>query len=191
MKTLVEATTMPIKTLMSAEEFANTGPETDGWELVRGELVQIPPTKGRHGETCGNVVFLLKAYKKTRGKGCVLSNDVGVITETDPDTVRGADILFFLNPSWTGPAPNRYFDEPASLAVEVRSEGQPWNDLTTKMDEYLGMGVPMGWIGDPANERLTVYEPNRDPTAFAATSEFDGGEALPGLHFKVAELFEC
>jgi hypothetical protein len=30
---------MPTKTLMTAAEFANTGPETDGYELVRGELV--------------------------------------------------------------------------------------------------------------------------------------------------------
>lgn len=142
---------MPTKTLMTAEEFANTGRETDGFELVRGELVQMPPTRGRHGEVCGNVVYLLKSYETSIGRGCVLGNDVEVITELDPDTVRGADILFFLNPSWTGPAPNRYFDEPASLAVEVRSEGHPWKDLTTKMEEYSGMGVSMAWISRPDN----------------------------------------
>ena len=181
---------MPTKTLMTAAEFANTGPETDGFELVRGELVPMPPPRGRHGEVCGNVVFLMKTYSKTRGRGCVLGNDVGVITETDPDTVRGADIAFFLNPSWTGPAPNRYFDEPPSLAVEVRSEGQPWKDLTTNVDEYLQMGAPMAWIVDPTTERLTVYQPGHEPAIFAAESEFDGGDVLPGLHFKVAELFE-
>lgn len=180
---------MPTKTSMTAEEFANTGPETDGFELVRGELVQMPPTRGRHGEVCGSVIYLLKAYKKNRGIGCVLGNDVGVITETDPDTVRGADVLFFLNPSWTGPAPNRYFDEPPTLAVEVRSEGQPWKDLT-KMDEYLAMGAAMAWIVDPDNERLTVYEPNREPVFYAGASEFDGGDVLPGLRFKVSEVFE-
>jgi len=43
---------MQTKTLMTAEEFANTGSETDGFELVRGELVQVPPTRGRHGTHC-------------------------------------------------------------------------------------------------------------------------------------------
>lgn len=181
---------MSTKTFMTAAEFANTGPETDGFELVRGELVQMPPTRPRHGEVCGNVVFILKAYKKSRGQGCVVGNDAGVITETDPDTVRGPDVFFFLNPTWTGPAPNRYFDIPPTLAVEVRSEGQPWKELTQKVDEYMQMGVPMAWIVDPSTDRLTVFQPNLEPVILAAESEFDGGDLLPGLHFKVAEVFE-
>jgi len=181
---------MPTKTLMTAAEFANTGPETDGYELVRGELVPMPPPRGRHSEVCSQVDFLLRTYKNSRGRGCVLGNDGGLITETDPDTVRGADVALFLNPSWEGPAPNRYFDEPPDLAVEVRSDGQPWKDLSTKADEYLRMGVPMAWIVDPSTRRLTVFQPGREPAIFAAESDFDGGDVLPGLHFKVAVLFE-
>lgn len=181
---------MPTKTLMTAAEFANTGPETDGFELVRGELVPMPPTRHRHGEVCINVGSILKAYKKSRGQGCVIGNDAGVITEVDPDTVRGPDVFFFLNPSWTGPAPNRYFEVPPTLVVEVRSEGQPWKDLTAKVDEYLSMGVPMAWIVDPTTDRLTVYRPGHESAIFASESAFDGGDTLPGLHFKVAEIFE-
>jgi hypothetical protein len=53
---------MSTKTLMTAEEFAQTGSETDGFELVRGELLPMPPPRRKHGVVCLNTAFLLKAY---------------------------------------------------------------------------------------------------------------------------------
>ena len=49
----------------------------------------------RHGEICGNTVHILKSYLDTNDIGRVVSNDSGVITERDPDTVRGADVGFY------------------------------------------------------------------------------------------------
>lgn len=181
---------MPTKTLMTADEFAKTGPETDGFELVRGELVPMPPPKIRHGEVCLNIGVILKAYVKSLGKGTVFGNDSGVVTERDPDTVRGVDLVMLLNPSWKGPSPNRYLEEPPDLAVEVRSEGQPWKDLLTKADEYIQMGSPMVWIVDPSTQRLTVFQPDREPVTYAAENEFDAGSVLPGFRCRIAELFE-
>src|SRR6185436_14676935 len=113
---------MPAKAWMTAEEFARTGPETDGYELVRGELVPMPPARRRHGEVCVNVAAILKNYKKSRGKGHVVSNDTGIVTETDPDTVRGVDVAYFAKSSKWDKKQDKYIDEPPDLAVEVRSE---------------------------------------------------------------------
>lgn len=181
---------MPTKTLMTAAEFANTGPETDGYELVRGELVPMPPARRRHGEVCVNICALLVTYKKSLGRGCVVCNDTGIITETAPDTVRGVDIAFLANPSGHRGEPDRYITEPPDLAVEVRSEGQPWKNLLAKVHEYLHMGARMVWVVDFTTSRLTVFQPDCEPATFAAENEFDGGDVLPGLHFKVAEIFE-
>ena len=181
---------MATKTLMTAAAFAGTGPETDGFELVRGELTSIPPAKGRHGEVCMNVAILLGAYKKSRGSGTLIGNDSGIITEKNPDTVRGVDVAFFLDPSWQGPAPNRYFDEPPDLAVEVRSEGRPWKDLLAKAHEYFQMGVRMVWIVDPKVRRLTVFQPDEEPAIYASENKFDGGTVLLGFRCRIAEIFE-
>jgi len=132
---------------------------------------------------------MLWNFNKSRGKGEVLSNDAGIITESDPDTVRGMDAALYLNAVADDLGPDRYCDEPPDLAVEVRSEGQPWKDLLAKMHEYIQMGARMVWIVDPSVRRLTVFEPDREPITLAAENEFDGGEILPGLHFKVAEIF--
>ena len=181
---------MPTKTLMTAAEFAKTGPETDGFELVRGELVPMPPPRRLHGRTCIKVGTLLELYSKKLGRGGVYGNDTGLITEMGPDTVRGVDVIFIANVPWKAGEPDAYIDVPPDLAVEVRSEGQAWKSLLAKVHEYLDLGSPMVWVVDPNTRRLTVFQPDSEPTTYAAENEFDGGDVLPGLHFKVAEIFE-
>ena len=124
---------MPTKTLMSAAEFARSGAEIDGYELVRGALQSMPPAKGRHGAVCMKVGFLLTIYTQQLGYGVVVSNDSGLLTERNPDTVRGVDVALFLTPSWQGQeVPDAYFEEPPTLAVEVRSSDQSWRELLAK-----------------------------------------------------------
>jgi Uma2 family endonuclease len=175
---------------MSAAEFARTGPETDDCELIRGKVVRFPLPTALGGAVCTRIAILLGGFKKSRGRGCVLSNHTGFITSTNPDSVRAIDVAFFLNSPWTGPTPDRFLTEAPDLAVEVRSEDQPWKALLEKANEYLKMGTRMVWIIDPKTERMTVFEPDREPTTYTAESEFDGAEVLPGLKFKVAEIFE-
>lgn len=182
---------MATKTLMTAVEFSQTGPETDGFELVRGELVPMPPPNDKHGLTCGNAVYLFKVYTKRIGHGAVMCNDAGIVTEKNPDSVRGVDVALFLNPSWGDQgAPEGYTDQPPDVAVEVRSPSQAWTAILTKVGEYLKMGVRLVWVIDPKVRRVTVFSPDREPQTFAAENDLDGGDVLPGFRCRVAELFE-
>jgi Uma2 family endonuclease len=176
---------------MTALEFLQSGPQTDGFELVRGELVPMPPPGDKHGMVCSNAAYLLKAYTKQIGHGVVMSNDAGIITEKDPDSVRGVDVAIFLHPPWQGQgAPEGYTDHPPDVVVEVRSPGQAWSALLTKVGEYLKMGVKLVWVIDPKVRRLTVFSADHEPQTFAAENELHAGDILPGFRCPVAELFE-
>jgi len=179
---------MIAKTLITAEEFAKTGHETDGFELVRGELAPMPPPGDNHGIVCANVVHLLKTYTKTHGTGKVTCNDSGIITQRDPDSVRGVDVAVFLRPDWQ--AAEGYTTVPPDLAVEVRSPEQSWTKVVGKVGEYLAMGVRLVWVVDPRRRRVTVFQPEEDPAIFAAENELEGGDVLPGFRCRVSELFE-
>ena len=182
---------MATKTLMTATVFWKSGPQTDGFELVRGELIPMPPPGDQHGIVCVNVSFLLKSYTKQIGHGVVMSNDSGIVTEKDPDSVRGVDVALYLSPAWQGQsAPEGYTDQPPDLIVEVRSPSQSWSHVVAKVAEYLKMGVQLVWIVDPKVKRLTVFSPDREPETYAAENEWDGGSILPGFRCKVSELFD-
>jgi Uma2 family endonuclease len=182
---------MPTKTLMSASEFWQSGPETDRCELVRGELTPMPPPGDKHGIVCVNCGYILKGYTKKIGRGVVMGNDSGIVTGKNPDSVRGVDLALFLDPAWQqGASPEGYTDQAADLIVEVRSPSQSWSSVVAKVAEYLNMGVKLVWVVDPKVKRLTVFSPDREPETFAAENQWDGGKVLTGLQFKVAELFE-
>lgn len=178
---------MATKTLLTADEFFQTGPETDGFELVKGELVPMPPPGDRHGEVCANAAYLLKDYTRKVGYGKVIGNDAGLITRHDPDSVRGVDVAVFLKPDWK--PVEGYGQTPPDLAIEVRSPAQGWKDVLTKVTEYLAMGVKLVWIIDPRVERITVFSPDHEPLTLAKENDIDGGTVLPGFRCQVAEFF--
>jgi len=81
--------------LITAEEYllhAESGRPT---ELVDGVVLTMNPPASRHGQICSQVVFVLRQFLEHNDLGHVLSNDSGVITERNPDTVRGADVAFY------------------------------------------------------------------------------------------------
>ena len=90
--------------------------------------------------------------------GQVLSNDSGVITERDPDTVRGADISFYSYQRLSkGPIPAGYLPFPPNLVVELCSPDDRWRDLLVKVNEYLEVGVTAVVVLDPEPRTAHIF----------------------------------
>src|SRR4051812_21756844 len=92
---MVETTTRR----MTAEEFCDWVqlPENaNRWfELVRGEVIELPAPLKLHGIICMNLGARLWNLSQEQGKGYVTGNDSGVVLARDPDTVRGPDIAYY------------------------------------------------------------------------------------------------
>src|SRR6266436_3355098 len=79
--------------LMTAEDLQKPGvPERA--DLVRGVLVVQEPPGFRHGEITVRLTIALGTYVDTHHLGRVVAGDAGFKLQSDPDTVRGADIAF-------------------------------------------------------------------------------------------------
>ncbi len=79
--------------LMTAEDLLKPGvPERA--DLVRGVLVVHEPPGFRQGEITVRLTIALGTYVDTRHLGRVVAGDAGFKLQSDPDTVRGADIAF-------------------------------------------------------------------------------------------------
>lgn len=84
-----------VERLLTAEEYAQLPGNGVPTELVRGKVVCLNIPSSRHGWLCMRVGKLLANYVDHRELGRVFCNDAGMITERDPDTVRGPDVSFF------------------------------------------------------------------------------------------------
>ena len=82
------------ETLLTAEEYARLPDNGRPTELVRGRVIEMNPPAPRHGQVCFRVGRIVAEFAEAHGIGQIICNDSGVITERDPDTVRGADVVF-------------------------------------------------------------------------------------------------
>ena len=84
-----------VEALMTAEEFGQRPDPGHPEELVRGVVFAMPMTNREHGKVCVKAARILGNWVEDHDLGHVLGNDAGVITERDPDTVRGADVAYY------------------------------------------------------------------------------------------------
>src|SRR5437870_40030 len=109
--------------LMTAEEFAARPDPDDGSkeELVRGVIVMTPPPGFAHGKCQTGIIYLLCDHVRRRKLGHVVV-ETGLVTERDPDTVRGPDVSYWSKERLPlDETPTGYPDVPADLCVEVLS----------------------------------------------------------------------
>lgn len=178
-------------TLLSAAEFARMPDPGHPQELVRGVVVDMPPPKPRHGKICGNVYYHLRLFADQQSLGRVFTNDTGIIIDRNPDTVRGPDVIFV---SFAKLPPDALLDEYLTVApdavFEVRSDGDRWQDVRTKVNEYLQLGVPAVYVLDPATERIHCYFSDRADEILSVSDELAGSGPLAGFRVPVVALFE-
>ncbi|HEY7159001.1 MAG TPA: Uma2 family endonuclease [Gemmataceae bacterium] len=185
--------TTTTKKLMTAEEFCDwvhQPEQADKWfELVRGEVIELPSPTKPHGTVCIRVGSALMAYADQRGFGYVTCNDSGVILERDPDTVRGPDVALYEDANTFAELHPKYGEVPPRLAVEVLSPNDRANKVLRKINDYLRCGVGLVWVIDPEIRTVTVHQPGKPQIELTADQEVSGEDVLPGFRCRVADFF--
>ena len=179
---------------MTADEFSDwcSRPENDGrwFELVRGEVIELPAPTKKHGVVSFNVAFALGLHVRHTRTGYLTTNDAGTLLERDPDTVRGPDVAFFTDANRYDDLHPKYGEEPPILAVEVLSPNDRASQVLAKVDDYLRNGVRVVWLVDPEGRTVRVYRPNQPTTNLTADDEITGGDELPGFRCSLREFFQ-
>lgn len=177
--------------LITAEEFARMPDPPDGskTELVRGEVITMTPPGFRHGLCQVAIGAMLFHHARSTRCGRVTSES-GLVTERDPDTVRGPDVAF-----WSAERlpldqmPNVYPDVAADLCVEILSPSSTPRQVQEKVREYFQRGVRLVWVVDPEAHTVTVYTQPGEGRLLWENATLTGGDVLPGFECRVADLF--
>jgi len=177
--------------LITAEQFARMPEPADGTkqELVRGVIVTMPPPGFAHGHCQLRVGSFLDSYARSSKRGRV-TVETGLITQRDPDTVRGPDVAFWSVESlpleqW----PEGYPEVAADLCVAVLSIHKRLAQLREKLREYFARGVRMVWIVDPEDHTVTVYRSPDEGRLLHESAILSAEDILPGFSCRVAEFF--
>ena len=177
--------------LITAEQFQRMPDDGPPVELVRGRIEVMNMPAPQHGWYCGRIVEILIEYRQKHRTGRVVCNDSAVITERDPDTVRGADVAFYsYKRVGKGKLPKGYLPTAPEAVFEVRSPSERRGRLLTKVGEYLAVGVNVVCVIDPDVETITVYAGDQAPCVLRKGDSLDLSKALPGFRVPVARFFD-
>ncbi|MEM9996244.1 MAG: Uma2 family endonuclease [Bacteroidota bacterium] len=160
------------------------------YELVRGAIVPMSPTGWFHGLVASALVARLQAFATERGGLHVLSGEVGVYTERDPDTVRGMDVAVISRERLAQvDTASGFLDVLPEVVIEVVSPGNPAEEMTTKTREYLAAGAEQVWIVRPQRRTIATHSADSSTETWTAADTLHGRGALVGLTLSIADLF--
>jgi Uma2 family endonuclease len=179
--------------VMDADDFFDFCSRTENqnrtFELIRGEVFEMPSPSITHGVVAVNIATELKVYTRSHPIGFVAGNDAGVILERDPDTVRGPDVALYEFRDGSRAIPRKWSEFPPLIAVEVRSPNDSDRHLALKTSEYLSNGVREVWIVDPDERYVAVHYPDKPPRILVEVASIDS-VILPDFSCPLAIIFE-
>jgi len=174
--------------LITGEELLRMG-DIGPCELVRGRIVPMSPTGPRHGVCQAEIAYVIQRFLEENDLGVVMTGEVGVFTEWGPDTVRGADVAFMTHERFPTADEEGFLQRPPELVVEVLSKSNRPREISTKVREYLNVGVQLVWIADPKTHTIVAHRAGHDPRTYTTGDHLDGGHVLPGFSVPVSKLF--
>lgn len=172
---------------MTAEQFdALPEEEIRKWELLDGELIEVPGATPEHNMILMSLSSLLHTFAVRRRLGVVLP-------ETDlavrPDTRLRPDFGFFSIEKWRTIDVKRVpVVETPDIAVEIISPSETGTTINRKLDAYLKWGVREVWLIYPETRSLELH------TAVGSQRLTEGSfltsPHIPGFRVQIADLFE-
>jgi Uma2 family endonuclease len=114
----------------------------------------------------------------------------GLVTERDPDTVRGPDVSYWSYERLPADQePEGYPEVAADLCAEILSPSNRPGKMREKVREYFTRGVRMVWLIDPEDRNVWVYRAPDEARVFHEGATLSGEDVLPGFSCRVSDLF--
>jgi Uma2 family endonuclease len=183
---------MSVKQLMTVDQLWEM-PEVPGerFELVNGELVELPGATLLHGLIAALIYRLIDSFASERGLGLTVGDGVAYALQRDPAIVRIPDVSFISRARVPGAGMlDEFVPFAPDLAVEIVSRNDRAMDVRAKVREYLAAGTRPVWVLWPDDRSVTAYTADVAPRELGPDGMLDGGDVLPGFQVRVGELFE-
>lgn len=166
-------------------------PDWERYELVDGELIEVPTTSTQSCMIAGIVTALFHNFVATQRLGIILTSDATFQYVIDGvSRVRRPDVSYIAR----GRLPYEQFKRGHSqvapdIAVEVVSPNDDYEDVDVKVEEYLAVGVRLVWVINPRTQVVMVHHHEQPSSRLRPGDQLTGEDVLPGFSVAVAELF--
>jgi Uma2 family endonuclease len=174
-----------VRTLLTFEEFERMPEQPGKQELIRGELIELPPADFNHNQSAHLMYKFLDAALaglKARGEALALGTAYHEMGYKMP------------NNSWFIPdvsithadqARRKYLEGPPAVAIEIVSQGNTPKAINTKIQDYLAYGALQVWVIFPEHRHMWIYEPHGQANMFSGRFPLT---LLPGIELDLDQI---
>lgn len=171
---------------MTAAEFAQKH-AGDSVEYVNGQVRPLNTGEARHGLVCCTTATRIAQFIEPRHLGNLFAGGTftRVPTPTDPERVYGPDVAFVASHE----LPDDDILSTPPIVVEVMASSDTPAALLDKVEDYLGAGVGVVVVIDPATRAVAVHRAGAEQQTFGPDATLTLPDVLPGFAVPVADLF--
>jgi Uma2 family endonuclease len=176
---------------MTADELLLLPERDRRYELIAGELHELPFGDGEHGYVAGTIACRLGAFldlSPTEG-GELFAGGTGFQLARDPDTVRAPDLAYVTEERVTQALVPSYPEMAPDLVVEVVSPNDTASEIQAKVDDWLRAGARLVWVIYPAARSAMVFQSDGAVQLLHDEDSLSGASVLPGFSCRLADLF--
>jgi Uma2 family endonuclease len=172
----------------TVEEFMALPDDGKPYELIEGEIVEMPGPSIAHGLVISRLFGFLHNYLVTNHYGQVFNNTAFILNSKNAPL---PDLAFVKAERLAGVDFEDAFPGPPDLVIEVISRTDEFFRLDNKVEAYLEAGAHLAWVINPHRKIVFVESPNAiKPLVLGVEDELDGGDVVPGFKLLVKALFE-
>ena len=179
------------KKLLTADDLLAMPDDGKRYELIRGELIEMPPPGIMHTIVTGNVGELFGAFIRPRRLNFIRGPEAAAYFERDPDTVRAADYALIALDRITEPLPERgyVFGVVPDLVVEVISPDYGTAAAEARAQMWLDAGVQLVLMAYIGTREIVAHRSDSTTQRFGINDTLTCEPVLPGFACPVADIF--
>ena len=178
------------KKLLTAEDLLAMPDDGKRYELIRGELITMPPTSHNPGRVAMRFGRRIGNFVEEHDLGQDVGADTGIHIERDPDTVRAPDYGFISYERADQPPSLRgYAEVIPDLVVEVVSPTDRQPDIDAKTQMWLSAGVRLALVVYPETQEVYAHHDDGSVVQYGIEDTLVGDPVLPGFDCPVGDIF--
>jgi Uma2 family endonuclease len=176
-----------VKTLLTFEEFEQLPDQPGKQELIRGELIEMPPADLKHNRISHRIYKRLDAaIEQAHARG--EARDLGEAFHEMGYLLPGECWLApDVSVTYAGQTEGKYLEGAPAIAIEVISPSNTAKRIDAKAELYFRFGAREVWRFSPKKKQVMIQVPGS--VRLIAEDSVITTPVLPGLVLAVQELF--
>jgi Uma2 family endonuclease len=156
---------------------------------AQGEVIVMSPVGGVRGGREADLITDVQIWNRRTGLGQVFSSST--IFRLPSGAKRSPDVAWIEHHRWNALTPEEQEKFPPiapDFVIELRSRTDALEVLRAKMQEYIDNGVKLGWLINPQDQQVEIYEPGKPVVTLPLPTTLSGGDLLPGFKLEMARF---